>query len=137
VRLPTEYEWERAARGTKGREYAWGDTFDKNKVNCAAFWKQDDKADYAFDVDSAGTSMVGQFKDGNTPEGLSDLSGNVWEWTNSWYEKEQTNRTLRGGSWLNNRRNVRCANRFGFVPDYFTDYIGFRLVVPGSDIPAS
>jgi len=130
VRLPTEYEWERAARGTKGREYAWGDTFDKNKVNCAAFWKQDDKADYILDDKGEGTSIVGQFKDGNTPEGLSDLSGNVWEWTNSWYEKEQTNRTLRGGSWSYDRRFVRCAGRSRDVPDFFDDSLGFRLVSP-------
>jgi formylglycine-generating enzyme required for sulfatase activity len=129
VRLPTEYEWERAARGTQGREYAWGDRFDKNKINCAAFWEQKDDASYAKN-DNAGTSMVGQFKDGNTPEGLSDLSGNVWEWTNSWYEKEQHHRTLRGGSWGNGRRNVRCANRYRDVLDYFSYAFGFRLVSP-------
>ena len=129
VRLPTEYEWERAARGTKGREYAWGDTFDKNKVNCAAFWNQKDDASYA-ENDNAGTSIVGQFKDGNTPEGLCDLSGNVWEWTNSWYEKEQTNRTLRGGSWYHDLRSVRCADRFRNVPDFFSYVIGCRLVSP-------
>jgi formylglycine-generating enzyme required for sulfatase activity len=135
VRLPTEYEWECAARGTKGREYAWGDTFDKNKVNCYEFW---DQKGYASDAkkDNAGTSMVGQFKDGNTPEGISDLSGNVWEWTASWYEKEQTNRTLRGGSWDISRRLVRCANRDRNVPDFFNDPLGFRLVCPGSDISA-
>jgi len=81
--------------------------------------------------------MVGQFKDGNTPEGLSDLSGNVWEWTNSWYEKEQTYRTLRGGSWYFNHWYVRCAARDWYVPVGFSYLIGFRLVVPGSDIPAS
>jgi formylglycine-generating enzyme required for sulfatase activity len=130
VRLPTEYEWERAARGTKGREYAWGDTFDRNKINCAAFWEQDDNASFVSGDKGEGTSIVGQFKDGNTLEGLSDLSGNVWEWTASWYEKEQTNRTLRGGSWLNLLRNVRCANRNRFVPVNFDDYFGFRLVCP-------
>lgn len=133
VRLPTEQEWERAARGIKGREYPWGDTFDRAKVNCAAFWKQKDDADYAFDVDSAGTSMIDQFKDGETPEGIRDLSGNVWEWTNSWYEKEQTNRVLRGGSWFYSHWNVRCAGRFWFVPDYFFNLFGFRVVSPGSD----
>ena len=130
VRLPTEQEWERAARGVDGREYVWGDKFDRNKINCAAFWKQDDEASYAFDMDTAGTSMVGQFKDGNTPEGISDLSGNVWEWTNSWWEKEQTNRVVRGGSWSDLRWYVRCASRLRYVPDLFGNTVGFRFVSP-------
>jgi formylglycine-generating enzyme required for sulfatase activity/energy-coupling factor transporter ATP-binding protein EcfA2 len=133
TRLPTEYEWERAARGIEGREYAWGNTFDRNKVNCAAFWKQDDNADWAFDMDEAGTSSVVQFKKGNTPDGIRDLSGNVWEWTNSWWDKEQVNRVVRGGSWFDPRRDVRCALRNGGLPDYFLSSIGFRLVSPGSD----
>ena len=130
VRLPTELEWERAARGTKGREYAWGDTFDKNKVNCARIWERDDNASFVSGDKGEGTSMVGQFKDGNTPEGISDLSGNVWEWIASWYENEQTHRTLRGGSWDYDRRVVRCAYRFRGVPVYFDVIVGFRLVFP-------
>jgi len=139
VRLPTEQEWERAARGTKGREYTWGDTFDKNKANCAEFWGNDNELDWDKWVDQKGyeiasTSIIGQFKNGNTPEGIYDLSGNVWEWTASWYEKEQVNRTLRGGSWIYNRRNVRCASRYWIVPDNFNLDIGFRVLSPGSDI---
>lgn len=123
VRLPTEQEWERAARGTKGREYAWGDEFDKNKINNDDFWK-------GVDFDKRSTTIVSQFKDGNTPEGISDLSGNVWEWTSSWYEKEQVQRVLRGGSWFNSRWIVRCADRNRGVPDIFNDNLGFRLVSP-------
>lgn len=129
VRLPTEYEWEYAARGIKGRVYAWGNKFDRNKINCAAFWDQNDGTSYAHNHD-AGTSLVGQFKDGNTPEGICDLSGNIWEWTNSRYKKEQTDRTVRGGSWDYNRRLVRCALRSKDVPDFFDDDLGFRLVFP-------
>jgi formylglycine-generating enzyme required for sulfatase activity len=133
VRLPTEYEWERAARGTKGREYAWGDTFDMNKVNCANFWEQKEDADWVFGDKGEGTSIVGQFKSGNTPEGISDLTGNVLEWTASWYEKEQTTRVVRGGSWDFYRRGVRCAVRGRLMPGDFFSSIGFRLVSPGSD----
>ncbi len=130
IRLPTEQEWERAARGAQGREYAWDDAFDRNKVNCAAFWKQDDKANWAFDVDEASTTIVGQFPAGATPEGIHDFSGNVREWTGSWYEKEQVNRVCRGGSWGSNHRYLRCANRLRVVPVSFINFIGFRFVSP-------
>ena len=134
VRLPTEYEWERAARGTNGREYAWGDEFDRNKVNCAAFWKQDDNAELtSSNLDFVGTSIVGQFEDGNTPEGISDLSGNVEEWTYSWWEQEKLHRVYRGGNWFNGRTGVRCARRGGDAPGKIGNYIGFRLVSPGFD----
>jgi len=132
VRLPTEQEWERAARGQAGREYAWGNEFDRNKLNASPFWKQDDNADWAFDLDYAGTTIVGQFPLGNTPEGISDLSGNVWEWTNSWYDDEKITRTVRGGSWLSIRRFARCAYRSGLGPDNFGSDFGFRLISPGN-----
>jgi len=135
VRLPSEQEWERAARGEKGREYSWGDQFDRNKLNAAPFWKQEDDADWAFDVDEAATSMVGQFPAGATPEGICDISGNVWEWTDTWYEEKQVNRVLRGGSWYLIRRLCRCAFRLWDVPGYFGYDFGFRVVSPGSDIP--
>ncbi len=142
VRLPTEYEWERAARGTQGREYAWGDKFEKSRCNSAEFWGNDNELDWNKWLDQKGyetasISIVNQFKDGNTLEGISDLSGNVWEWMNSWYEREQVNRVVRGGSWSGNRRVVRCADRDGYVPDDFVDSIGFRLVSPGSDSSGS
>ena len=146
VHLPTEQEWERAARGglpsplgrwgggEGGREYAWGNQFDRNKLNAAPFWDQDDETLWAQN-DAAGTTIVGQFPEGNTPEGISDLSGNVWEWTNSWYEKEQVYRTLRGGSWYTGRRLARCATRDRGVPVRFVDNVGFRLVSPGNASP--
>jgi formylglycine-generating enzyme required for sulfatase activity/energy-coupling factor transporter ATP-binding protein EcfA2 len=136
VRLPSEQEWERAARGMKGREYAWGDEFDRVRLNCAEFWGEDNKLDWSKWLGSnsysmASTTLVGQFPVGNTPEGISDLSGNVWEWTNSWYEKEQVNRVVRGGSWRGDSGNARCAYRDWRVPGLFNDNFGFRVVSPG------
>jgi formylglycine-generating enzyme required for sulfatase activity len=81
----------------------------------------------------ASTTIDGQFPEGENPEGASDMSGNVWEWMDSWYDEEQIHRVLRGGSWDPDRRFVRCAFRDRFTPDYFDDSLGFRVVSPGSD----
>jgi len=125
VRLPSEQEWERAARGAKGREFAWGNEFDKDKLNNQDYWGK-------YDLEMMSTTIAAQFPAGNTPEGISDMTGNVWEWTGSWYESEQIKRILRGGSWFNVRRNVRCAFRSRFVPVLFNIDVGFRVLSPGN-----
>jgi formylglycine-generating enzyme required for sulfatase activity len=140
-RLPTEDEWEWAARGDQGREFPWGKDFDRLKLNCAEFWSgAEDLSDYEewkkwFGSDSfkaASTTLVGQFAQGNTPVGASDLSGNVWEWTASWFDEKSVERVLRGGAWYYNRRSARCACRGRLIPDYFDSSVGFRVVSPGS-----
>ncbi len=60
-----------------------------------------------------------------------DLSGNVWEWTNSWTDAERVYRRLRGGSWLYNHVDARCASRSGNVPNGFGNNLGFRVLSPG------
>jgi formylglycine-generating enzyme required for sulfatase activity len=127
-RLPTEFEWEKAARGTDGREFPWGKTFDKEKCNSS-------------DSGIGGTSPVGIFHNGVSPYGIFDAAGNVWEWTDSSYDfwdrikwkipilKKDSVRVVRGGSWYYDvEYYFRCAFRDDDRPGIRIDVLGFRVV---------
>ncbi|MBI5933752.1 MAG: SUMF1/EgtB/PvdO family nonheme iron enzyme [Chloroflexi bacterium] len=121
VRLPTGQEWEHAARGAKGREYPWGDEFDKTAANT---WDSDPA-----DSGLGGTTAVCTFPQGVSPLGVWDMSGNVWEWTNSWYDEDKRYRVVRGGSWIGYQWFARSTFCNWSIPLMFNDDLGFRVVI--------
>lgn len=138
VDLPTEAQWERAARGPEEFKFPWGNSFDASKL-----WSSKEQLG-----DAGGTSPVGKFPANGF--GLYDMAGNVWQWCLDCYDEkfysshfaeqpdpintegdDQTRRVLRGGSWLYDTPYVfRCSHRDSFTPDGRFYIFGFRCVKP-------
>jgi len=146
-RLPTEAEWDYAARGPQRSLYAWGDEFDGTLLNtCDVNCPHVDQRDASFDDGYAMTAPAGSYPGGASWCGALDMNGNVWEWVGDWYAPYTSGavtdptgplsgeeRVMRGGSWYDDVDFSRADHRHPYEPASSIYIIGFRCVIPTED----
>jgi len=146
-RLPSEAQWEYAARGPQSLNYPWGDDFDGRRANYCDKNCTYDIMDDSYDDGYTAAAPVGSFEDGASWVGALDMAGNVWEWINDWYDDSYyansaqdnpqgpangVSKVLRGGSWRHGLVSLRGAYRSPSDPATHYNKFGFRCALPGS-----
>jgi len=114
-KLPSEEQWEKAAGGTDGRDWPWGNRFDVRRLNSRA-------------AKQRGTTSVTKYPDGASPFGVMDMAGNVWEWTDTWYDGTGELLTLKGGCHALTKEYAAVHGRHFNDPAFGNTLTGFRTI---------
>lgn len=129
-RLPSEQEWEKAARSNTGYDYPWGDSIDGSRANYSLSGDPWDNGTTPVGIYNGQTIQGFSTTDSPSPFGVYDLAGNVWEWSDSWSSDTSSYRVVRGGSYSNISSSLRSWSRSYDYPTYSSSTFGFRCVFP-------